>query len=94
MRAEVHGVEYPELPTAETVHDWWDDVGRCGLIQGSPIPLTWAELQAFAALSGADLRPYEAKCLVEMSRAYCLEITNTNPLRISPMERSPWTSQS
>lgn len=62
-------------------------VGRCGMGQGGPLPLTWLELQAFGAMSGMELSAPEARCIVEMSRAYCNELANSNPLRISPMER-------
>jgi hypothetical protein len=51
-------------------------------------PFEWTEIEAFNRLTAADLAPCEASCLVEMSRAYCVEIVNRNPLRKSPMERT------
>jgi hypothetical protein len=51
------------------------------------IPLSWQELRAFADLAGCDIKPFEALCLIEMSRAYCVEVAERDPLRISPMER-------
>ena len=82
------GTELPELPCGELLQDTWQEIGLAGFGANGAVPLTWSEVQAFAALTNADLRPYEARCLMEMSRAYCTEIANTNPLRISPMERA------
>jgi hypothetical protein len=50
-------------------------------------PLEWAEIEAFNRLTQADLAPCEASCLADMSRAYCVEVADRNPLRKSPMER-------
>lgn len=54
---------------------------------GGVVPFDWGEVQAYAALTAADLHPSEASCLVEMSRAYCREVIDGNPLRKAPMER-------
>jgi hypothetical protein len=79
----------PEMPCTELLHEIWHEIGLAGFgPHGAAVPLTWQEVQAFIATSGRDLIPIEARCLVEMSRAYCNEIANTNPLRISPMERA------
>ncbi len=51
------------------------------------VPFTFNEMQAFASLAHCNLAPVEALCLVDMSRAYCAEIMDNNPLRKSPMER-------
>lgn len=86
-RHQMFGGELPELPAGELLADKWMQAGRAKPGFSGYMPLEWVDLQAFNALTGADLLPCEADCLVEMSRAYCAEIAETNPLRISPMER-------
>lgn len=65
----------------------WQALGYARETMGGAIPFEWSEVHAFARLTCADLAPCEAFCLVDMSRAYCVEIANRNPLRIAPMER-------
>jgi len=52
------------------------------------VPFEWGEVEAFNRLTAADLSPCEASCLVDMSRAYCVEVANRDPLRKPPMERA------
>jgi hypothetical protein len=52
------------------------------------VPFEWGEVESFTRLTATDLAPCEAFCLVEMSRAYCIEISNRSPLRKPPMERA------
>lgn len=85
-RAEIFGAQLPELPCSELLQDTWQELGLAGFGPNGAVPLTWAEVQSFIAATGCYLRPVEARCLIEMSRAYCVEVSNTNPLRISPME--------
>jgi hypothetical protein len=86
-RASVMGMELPELPTKETLQDVWHSLGMALSGMSGAIPLSWQELRAFADLAGCDIKPFEALCLIEMSRAYCVEVAERDPLRISPMER-------
>jgi hypothetical protein len=66
----------------------WRDLGYARDSMTGVVPYEWREVQAYAALTEQNLSPGEASCLVDMSRAYCLEIVNGNPLRKSPMERA------
>lgn len=86
-RASVLGMKLPDLPLTETLHDVWHSLGMASVGSSGAVPLSWQELRAFADLSGCDIRPFEALCLIEMSRAYCVEVGERDPLRISPMER-------
>jgi len=51
------------------------------------VPFTYSEIAAYEALADCNLTPVEALCLVDMSRAYCVEVMDRNPLRKAPMER-------
>ncbi len=51
------------------------------------VPFEWTELAAFSKLTGCDLAPVEAECLMDMSRGYANMIVDTNPLSIAPMDR-------
>jgi hypothetical protein len=86
-RASLFGEVLPELPSTERLADLWQQLGCAQDSINGAIPLDWRELQAFADLSQCDITPCEAACLIDMSRAYCVEIGNRNPLRKSPMER-------
>lgn len=66
----------------------WQGLGLARDGMAGAVPLEWGEVEAFNRLTAADLSPCEASCLVDMSRAYCVEIADRNPLRKSPMERS------
>ena len=56
---------------------------------GGLIPLTWQELHAFRIETGAIGPGWEPETLMEMSRAYCVEIGKaSDPFRISPMDRA------
>lgn len=66
----------------------WRDLGYARESMSGATPYSWSEVKAYADLACGDITAAEASCLVDMSRAYCLEILNGNPLRKSPMERA------
>lgn len=51
------------------------------------MPIGWDTLRAFDELNQLHIKPFEAACLVEMSRAYVTASLDTNPLSIAPIER-------
>ena len=86
-RREMYGDDLPELPASETVADWWRELGCSGYGMNGAEPFTWQELRAFADVAGYDISPVQARCLMDMSRAYCAEIADKSALRVPPMER-------
>ena len=86
-RAQLYGETLPELPVSECLPDVWRDLGYAMPGANGAVPFTFGELQAFTGLTDCNLGPVEALCLVDMSRAYCVEIMERSPLRKSPMER-------
>lgn len=83
----LYGETLPELPASERLAELWQQLGYAKSGLNGAQPFDWTELQAFEAMTQSGLHPAEASCLVEMSRAYCVEVANGNPLRKSPMER-------
>ena len=51
-------------------------------------PFAWSEIDAYNRLTGRQLLPVQAQCLMDMSRAYVRGISDTNPLSIEPKERA------
>lgn len=86
-RAALFGEALPDLPPTERLHDVWRELGCAKDGFNGPLPFDWAEIAAFDRMIAADLAPCEASCLVDMSRSYCVEVTDRNPLRKAPMER-------
>jgi hypothetical protein len=85
----LYGETLPALPSSERLADLWQQLGYAGQSFGGVVPFSWQELQAFAEMTGCGITPAEASCLMDMSRAYCVEIGNGNPLSKAPMEREP-----
>lgn len=51
-------------------------------------PLSWADVDAYARLTGAISEPWEARWLYRASAAYCEEMgRGKNPLCIAPVDR-------
>lgn len=75
------------MSPSERLAEVWQALGYAKEGINGPMPFDWTEIEAFNRLTRADLHPCEASCLADMSRAYCLEVANRNPLRKSPMER-------
>lgn len=88
-RLTLNGETLPEIPATERVTELWRELGYARDSMAGAVPYEWSEVKAFADLMGLSLAPCEASCLLEMSRAYCVEIADRNPLRIAPMERTP-----
>ncbi len=52
-------------------------------------PHSWQEIKAFAEATGYVSAAWELECLMDMSRAYCSELSlSTDGFRISPMDRA------
>ncbi|WP_147270770.1 phage tail assembly chaperone [Alteripontixanthobacter maritimus] len=78
----------PDLPPGESLPDHWREVGYAMRSPtGDVQPFTWSEIDAYSRTAGANLTAFEARCLMDMSRAYVRGITDTRPLSIEPMER-------
>lgn len=83
----MYGEALPELPASENVAEWWRELGYARSGMNGVEPYTWQELQAFASIGGYDISAVEARCLMDMSRVYCVEIGDSSHFRIAPMER-------
>lgn len=81
------GETLPELPPRERLADVWRDMGCATADMNGVAPFSWQELQAFSAATDCALAPAEARCLIDMSRAYASAVSDENPLSIAPMER-------
>ena len=86
-RTETHGLELPELPCSERLADIWECMGRARAGGYGAVPFDFSDIDAFNRVTDCNLSPDEALCLVDMSRAYCVEAQDKNPLRKAPMER-------
>lgn len=84
----MYGESLPELPVAENLHYTWRTLGCVKMGASGPVPLDWVDIKAFNDLTEANLRPFEAECLVEMSRAFIAGLSDKGPLSIPPMERT------
>lgn len=83
----MYGETLPELPASEQVAEWWRELGYARSSLNGVEPFSWRELQAFAEIGGYAISPIEARCLMDMSRAYAVEVADSSPLRKPPMER-------
>lgn len=64
-------LDMPELEEcAVYLVDWLHMAGTVGSGMHGAVPLTWAELQAWAQLSDSQPTPWESSQLMAMSRAY------------------------
>jgi hypothetical protein len=86
--ANLEAFDLPELPATETAHLVWAELGHCLPGQHGPVPLSWAEIQAFAQMTQADRSPEFWRTIHAMSLAYVGALTDRNPLSIMPMERN------
>lgn len=83
----MYGETLPELPESERVAEWWRELGYARSGMGGVEPITWQELHAFASVGGYAISPVEARCLMDMSRVYSVEIANSSHFRKPPVER-------
>jgi hypothetical protein len=86
-RVALYGESLPELPASECIAEYWRELGYARESINGVAPVTWQELQAFAEIGGYAISPHEARCLIDMSRAYCVEIADRSHFRKPPMER-------
>lgn len=59
----------------------------------SSAPITWAEMAAWASLSGWRPSPWEAEALAAMSRAYLAQVEDSNGARVPPPYQSETARQ-
>lgn len=84
----IQGVELPELPIEEDTHELWSSAGMYSQAgDGSAVPLTWLELDAFARLRGGGESAIVWETVREMSVAYVMALRDTSPLSIPPAHR-------
>jgi hypothetical protein len=87
-RLDMFEARYPEPPEGEILPEIWNEAGALSFRgDGKPIPLTWAELEAFVNVSGHSLSPLAMRTLHAMSVAYVAGLMDNNPLSIAPSER-------
>ena len=54
----------------------------------APAPLEWAELQAYAGMTGTILSREDWRLVVEMSTSYCASLSDKNPFSMSPVDKA------
>lgn len=54
---------------------------------GGELPLEWPDVWAYMQATQAIREPWEARALIEMSRAYTAEKSHTGVLRKPPIDR-------
>ena len=81
------GEVLPEIGVCERLTDVWQELGYAKPGTHGAVPFDFTEVDAFNRLTDCNLTAHEAVCLVDMSRAYCVEVAERNPLRVAPMER-------
>jgi hypothetical protein len=86
-RARLFGEVLPEIGLGERLTEVWRELGYAKSGSHGAVPFDFAEVDAFNRLTDCNLSPHEAMCLIDMSRAYCVEVAERNPLRVAPMER-------
>jgi hypothetical protein len=84
---QLYGESLPVLAAGERLADVWRELGYAKSGPHGAVPFDFTEVEAFNRLTNCNLAPVEALCLVDMSRVYCTEVMDNNPLRKSPMER-------
>jgi hypothetical protein len=77
----------PPLDAGQYLADAFGEIGRITSTGFGPVPLTWAEIDAYARQTGTLSEPWEARCLRAMSHAYLegLEIGK------NALGREPWS---
>lgn len=77
----------PPIPKASAALYLREILFKIGPTSGDG-PISFAEIEAYSRITGADLEPWEADTIFEMSRAFRDEILSAvDPLTIEPMER-------
>lgn len=82
-RHEMFGVDLPELPATESLHEVWHELGRAGK-RGA---FDWLEILAYVELTGTALAPVECRTLVSMSEAYVAGMADVDRHSKAPLAR-------
>lgn len=79
----------PTLHEERYLIDMLWEAGPCSFDgMGGPRAMTWADLHAYAVLTGAITEPWEARWLQKASAAYLEELERgKRPLTIAPVDR-------
>lgn len=64
----------PEINDGRYLINWWTDLGMANYGFNGVIPLTYMDLQAWAAMTKRDPNPWESATLVNLSRQYCSQM--------------------
>lgn len=86
-RADMRPEQPPDIDPMDTTLDHWKAVGICGQTDAGPVPLSWQELQSYAALSWGEKPAIFWETLRGMSVAYVNALNDKSPLSIAPINR-------
>lgn len=87
-RSQTSIYRLPELPIAETTHEYWSEAGFCHAgADGALSPLAWQELKAFGELSAGARCAMFWETVRAMSQAYVNGLNDKSPLSIPPILR-------
>lgn len=86
-RSQMRPERLPDVDPAEGTLEHWSALGLCAYGMNGPEPLTWQELQSYAALSVGGKPAIFWETLRGMSVAYVNELSNKSPLSIAPINR-------
>jgi hypothetical protein len=78
----------PPVLAGAALLDWFWDVGPVAHGGMGPVPIGYADLQAWAAITGTPLQPWQAAVLRRMSRAYVAELRTAEAADAPP----PWAA--
>lgn len=86
LYGEARGIDW-DAPGHYLLQALWD-VGPSRFEGGAELPITWAELAAYASVSDVRFEMWELRAVMDMSKAYVAErIAGSDPFRIAPAER-------
>lgn len=69
MKADGLAIELPDNPLPY-ITEWLMEAGPLAATGMGPAPLGWAEIDAWAALTGTDPNPWEARTIRRLSRDF------------------------
>ena len=64
----------PEVDEGRYLINWLNDLGLANYGFNGVIPLTFIDLQAWAAMTGRNPNPWESTTLITLSRQYCSQM--------------------
>ena len=72
---EAYGIELPDIPDGlEWIWEWFWELSAGRQYGFGPLPLSWADMAAWAAISGVALQPWLAGMFRRMDMAYLAEM--------------------